>query len=168
MESHPKAGMAGPRLIQPDGKRQDSAFSFPSFFIPFYRRTFLKKTPWGRRALSVFLCEDQRSDNSPRIVDWIQGSCMLVRRKGVEDVGYMDERFFMYFEDTDWCRRFHQKGWEVWYVPQAVMVHYYGRWSAERKGIAAFFQKATWIHVFSWLYYFIKWRRKAEPVQGRG
>ena len=60
-----------------------------------------------------------------REVDWIIGACMIVRREAVAEVGLMDERFFLYFEDTDWCYRMKQHGKQVWYVPQSEMVHLY-------------------------------------------
>jgi hypothetical protein len=57
-------------------------------------------------------------------VDWVSGACMVVRRKALDDVGLMDERFFMYWEDADWCRRMWHSGWKVVYFPQATVVHY--------------------------------------------
>jgi len=59
-------------------------------------------------------------------VDWVSGACMVVRKKAIEDVGLMDERFFMYWEDVDWCKRMWYSGWKVVYFPQATIVHYVG------------------------------------------
>ena len=53
-------------------------------------------------------------------VDWVSGSCMLVRRQAIEAVGLLDEQFFMYWEDADWCRRMGQKGWKVMYAPNGI------------------------------------------------
>lgn len=162
MVEHPRAGVVGPQLLKPDGSMQYSAFSFPTLMTPIYRRTVLGRLSRGRRALSRFLRSDTLTAQSA-LVDWIQGSCMMVRAAAVLDVGKMDERFFMYFEDTDWCRRFVEKGWEVWYVPDAVAVHYFNRSSAEYEGAGALFNRATWIHVRAWIKYAWKWRRQGIP-----
>ena len=68
-----------------------------------------------------------------RPVDWVIGACMMVRRSAAESVGGMDERFFLYFEDVDWCYRMSRQGWKVWYLPQAEMVHEHRRASAKPK-----------------------------------
>lgn len=159
MDQNPRAGLIGPKLVQPDGTRQYSAFAFPSFWTPMFRRTVFKNLPAGKQVLRVFLLKDKDTAHNCK-VDWLQGSCLLARREALNKVGLMDEQFFMYFEDTDWCRRFQEAGWEVWYVPQAVMTHYFNRWSAEYGGIIALFSRATWIHIRSWLYYFYKWNWK--------
>ena len=59
-------------------------------------------------------------------VDWVSGACMVVRKKAIDDVGFMDERFFMYWEDVDWCKCMWHSGWKVVYFPQASIVHYVG------------------------------------------
>jgi len=64
-------------------------------------------------------------------VDWVSGACMVVRRKAVDDIGLMDERFFLYWEDADWCKRMWKKGWKVVYFPQGSVVHYVGGSSTE-------------------------------------
>jgi len=65
--------------------------------------------------------------DAPRSVDWVSGACMLVRRKAFEDAGLMDEKFFMYWEDADWCKRMIQKDWKVIYYPGASIVHFTGK-----------------------------------------
>jgi lipopolysaccharide/colanic/teichoic acid biosynthesis glycosyltransferase len=87
-----------------------------------------------------------------RAVDWLIGACMIVRREAVGEVGLMDERFFLYFEDTDWCYRMQQHGRQVWYVPGSVMVHTYERSSAK-----SVLSKPFLLHILSLLRYYEKW-----------
>ncbi len=88
---------------------------------------------------------------STRPVDWCLGASLLARRRAVEDVGMMDERFFLYFEDVDWCYRMQARGWKVLYHPAAVMTHRYRRESARRPG------KGFLIHIASTFRYYEKW-----------
>lgn len=156
LQEHPKVGLVAPKLVQPNGIFQPSCFTLPRFLTPMYRRTFFQKTAIGKREVDRYLMRD-KNITTPQRVEWVQGSCMLVKKEAVEKVGLMDERFFMYFEDIDWCRRFNSKGFEVWYYPEATMIHYFNRWSAEQEGIAGLSNRATWIHIHSWLNYFRKW-----------
>ena len=66
-------------------------------------------------------------------VDWVSGACMIVRREAAADVGLLDERFFMYWEDADWCRRIKSAGWQVVYFPAATIVHAAGKSSDKRR-----------------------------------
>jgi len=109
LEEHQKSGMVGPQLLDFSNKIQISCFANPTFAALLSRRTFFKKTKWGKRALDEFTINDW-DRNSEREVDWIQGSAMMVREKIIDKVGLWDERFFMYFEDADWCRRSWQNG----------------------------------------------------------
>lgn len=92
-----------------------------------------------------------------RPVPWVIGTGMILRGKALKQVGLMDERFFMYFEDVDLCRRFWENDWEVYYLAHIEIVHYYGRDSAKHTGFISIFNKLTRIHVISWLKYFIKY-----------
>lgn len=157
METHPACGLAGPRLVNPDGSLQYSAYRFPSFWLPIFRRTILGNIP----ALSNWLKNYQMMDwdhRESRSVDWLLGACLILRRRALEDVGLMDERYFLYVEDTDWCRRFWLKKWEVWYVAEVELVHFHERLSAQKPFITAIFSRITWIHIVSWFKYFRKWR----------
>ena len=86
------------------------------------------------------------------------GSAMLVSRSAVEKVGIMDERFFMYMEDVDWCRRFWENGFKVIYYPLSIMNHYHGNGS-DKGGFfySIFFNRLTWIHISSAIKYFLKY-----------
>lgn len=156
MEEHLSAGLASPRLLSPDGSLQYFCYRFPNPQVLLYRRTPLGNWAFARRQIARYLMADwNHGDNRP--VDWVQGSCMIVRRKAIDQAGLMDERFFLYLEDTDWCRRFWQAGWEVWYVADIEIVHYHSRASANEKFYQTVFNKMSWIHLASTWKYFRKW-----------
>lgn len=156
-EEHPNAAVVAGQLLNPNGSVQDSCFRFYTPFTILARRTPLGLLPAGRRHLNaVFLREYDHA--SPKAVDWVLGACMLVRRSAIRVVGSMDPRFFLYFEDMDWCRRFWGAGFEVWVVPRARFAHYYKRESAQEAGFGALFQSITRIHIASGFKYFWKYR----------
>ncbi len=155
MDSHPKVGIASPKLVNPDGSVQSSAYTFPLFWMPIFRRTPLGYWPRAQKSLTRYLMLDwDHQDNRP--VDWLLGACLIIRREALIQVGWLDERYFLYVEDTDWCRRFWQKDWQVYYVAEVAMVHYHQRQSAGAS-FWGLFNKITWIHITSWLKYFKKW-----------
>jgi len=159
MVSHSKCGLASGQLINPNGSIQESAFRFYTPMTILYRRTFLGRLPWAKRHLDkIFMREsDFEKEQS---VDWILGACMCVRRSALDRVGLMDERFFLYFEDMDWCRRFWEAGFEVWYVASAKFAHYHKRESAQDQGVLAFFNPIARIHIASGIKYFLKYKGK--------
>jgi GT2 family glycosyltransferase len=113
LRDHPRIGMVGVRLLNQDGTVQAESGTFPTFWEDV--RTSLGFDQLGRRRSTV--------SKLPGAVDWVQGACMFVRTEAVGAVGGLDERFFMYSEEVDWCRRFWLAGWEVWYLPDADVVH---------------------------------------------
>ena len=157
METHPEVGLAGPKLLNPDRSVQMSAMRFPSFFIPLYRRTFVGLLPFARKERDAYLMNDWDHKEN-REVDWVLGGCMIVRREALAKVGLLDERFFLYFDDVDWCRRFWQNGYKVYYIAEAEMVHYHMRESAENPGLRGLLSYPTRAHIKSWFKYFFKWR----------
>jgi GT2 family glycosyltransferase len=162
MEANSRVGLAGPKLLNPDGKVQMSAMTFPSFWTPLYRRTFLGKLPFARKAMREYLMSDwDHGENRP--VDWVLGGCMIVRKEALDKVGLLDERFFLYFDDIDWCRRFWQAGWQVYYIAEAEMVHYHRRESAENPGLRGLFSYPKRTHIVSWVKYFLKYLNKSLP-----
>ncbi len=163
LDTHPDEGAVAPKLLNPDGTIQMSCLLFPTPFIPILRRTPLGKLTFARQILRNYLMLDW-DHSSTRPVEWVLGSCMMVRKEAVDAVGPMDERFFMYFEDVDWCRRFWQAGWKVVYLADATMVHYHQRMSAESPGLNGVFQKLTRIHIQSGLKYFRKYLNQPLPL----
>jgi|TARA_Y100000031_G_scaffold156411_1_gene210852 hypothetical protein len=157
IKSDPEIGIVGPQLLGFDNSVQNSCFKFPSFITIFVRRTFLGRLKWGKKKLDQFLIKIN-DFLSPKLVDWLQGSAMLVSKKAIDKVGLWDERFFMYLEDTDWCRRFWQNDYQVVYLSSVQMYHYYSRTSKRLGGFLDIFNKYAWIHFFSAFKYFWKWR----------
>jgi N-acetylglucosaminyl-diphospho-decaprenol L-rhamnosyltransferase len=132
LAAHPEAGIVGPKLLKPDGGMHLACRrSFPTPPVAFYRvsglsRLFPRSHVFGRYNLT-YLDPDQ-----PMEVDSVCGACMLVRRAVIENVGLLDERFFMYGEDLDWCLRAHHAGWTVRYEPSVVVRHQHGAASSQR------------------------------------
>lgn len=178
MDQNPDVGMAGGKLISPNGELQYSCYRFYRFMTILYRRTFLGKSVRGRKETYRFLMKDFDHE-SARDVDWLMGACLIVRAKAVGEVdawklpemankfaGGMDERFFLYFEDVDWCRRIWEAGWRVTYVPQAVFSHFHQR-SSERGAILGIItNRTTREHIKSAIKYFWKYRGKKLPHKG--
>ena len=167
MEENPQAGLAGAKLLNEDGSLQHSCRSFYTFWTILLRRTPLGKLFPKSRAIRHHLMLDFDHAASRR-VDWVLGACMLVRRRAVDEVGPMDPRFFLYFEDVDWCYRMNTRGWEVWYVPEAEMTHVHKRASARNP-----FSRSLLAHVTSFVHYTEKWnpaayllKRYRNPVKG--
>ncbi len=157
MDTNKEVGVMGPKLIHPDGSLDASCYRFPTMMIPVYRRTPLGSLPVGRRAIAEYLMEDYDHEIT-RDVDWLLGAVLIVRREALEKVGPLDERFFLYFEDTDWCRRFSEAGHRVVYHPVAKMVHYHERLSAQGPWFLSILRPSTRIHIASCVKYFSKWK----------
>jgi GT2 family glycosyltransferase len=126
MQAHPRTGIAVPRILNSDGSLEFSVRAYPdSFTFLFNRYSLLTRlwpgNPWSRRYLLL-----DWDHASPRSVDWASGAAMLARRTAIDAIGPMDEAFFMFNEDVDWCRRMNQGGWSVDYVPAATVVHHIG------------------------------------------
>jgi len=158
IQDHPTAGIVAPKLLGFNSLSQYSAFRFPDWGAFLARRTFLGNLNWGKKKIDRFLIKDKKL-SSPEEVDWVQGSAMLTTKEAIEKVGLIDERFFMYLEDADWCRRFWQNGYQVIYLPNSQMYHYYYRISKKWSGLLDIaFNKYTRIHIVSAFKYFWKWR----------
>ena len=126
MRGHERCGIAAPRILNTDGSLEYSVRAYPdAFTFLFNRYSLLTRlwpgNPWSRRYLLL-----DWDHASPRRVDWVSGAAMLVRRAAIAAVGAMDEAFFMFNEDVDWCRRMNLAGWSVDYVPDAVVMHHIG------------------------------------------
>jgi len=151
MERTPDAGIVGPKLVFHDGSVQLSCRRFYTFTVLVMRRTPLGKIFRNAGAVRDHLMLDFDHE-STRQVDWLIGAAMLVRRQAVESVGLMDERFFLYFEDVDWCYRMAHKGLKVYYVADSVVEHGYQRESAQ-----AVINRSFVAHLVSLFRYYEKW-----------
>lgn len=154
---HPSAGIVGPMLLNFNGSRQPSCFKFYTPATIIYRRTLLGKTFFGKKSLQDFIIKTQ-DDHPENITGWLMGSALMIRSDNLERIGLMDERYFMYFEDVDWCRRFYEAGLKVVYFPESKMFHYHGKQSATKNIISVFSNRITLVHLLSGFKYFVKFR----------
>jgi len=123
LERHPEWGAAGARLEYPDGSLQRTGNRFPTFrFLLHEVLGFNARVPHNAVHQHNMYAEWDRT--SEREVDALSGACLMVRRRVLEHVGFLDERFVMYQEEIDWCKRLAAQGWRVGYVPQARVMHY--------------------------------------------
>ena len=127
IENNPDIGIVGPKVLNTDGSLQGSARAFLKPWMAFFGRNSLLTKWFPNNRISRGSILSTGSDGAtPMFVDWVSGACMLVRRKAIDDVGLLDEQFFMYWEDADWCKRMWEKGWKVVYFPKASIVHHVG------------------------------------------
>jgi N-acetylglucosaminyl-diphospho-decaprenol L-rhamnosyltransferase len=124
-DAHSDVGVVGPQLLNPDGSVQSSRRRFPTLMTGLFESTWLQPLA-PRNVLRRYYVLDQ-PDDAIQEVDWLFGACFLVRREVIQQVGALDEDFFMYSEEMDWCRRIRQAGWKVVYLPQAQVIHYGGK-----------------------------------------
>lgn len=123
MDKHPEVGIAGSRLEDPDGTPQHSAFRFHSVF---------SELDYGLRLgvvsklLAKWWVAPPVSDQNCQ-TDWVAGASMIVRREVFEAAGLMDEDYFMYYEEMDFCLQANKAGWSCWYVPESRVVHLVGQ-----------------------------------------
>jgi N-acetylglucosaminyl-diphospho-decaprenol L-rhamnosyltransferase len=127
MRENPAVAVTGAMVREPDGSLQASARQFPKFMTGLAGRTGFLTRWWPDNPWTAANLVQPAPANEPAPVDWVAGSCMMVRREAFDAVGGFDERFFMYWEDADLCFRLRQKGWTTFYVPSATVVHLTGR-----------------------------------------
>jgi GT2 family glycosyltransferase len=124
-DAHPRAAVLGPRLRFPDGSLQRSVRGFPTPWRIATEYLFLRKLAPRSQALNAFYAGGFDHARE-RQADFVMGAAMLVRRAAIDEVGPLDEDFFLFSEETDWCYRFAQRGWDVLFTPQAEVVHVSG------------------------------------------
>jgi GT2 family glycosyltransferase len=126
MDAHPDVGITGVQLLNADGSKQNSIANFPSLVTELLNKSLLrwlfpKKFP-GKES----------SYSGPVEVESVIGACMMVRRDAIKQVGLLDEDYFLFLEETDWCYRMKRKGWKIYHAPQAEVYHFQGK-SAEKE-----------------------------------
>jgi hypothetical protein len=123
MEAEPAAGIGGPKLLNADGSLQYSCRRFPTFTAGLFRNSFFG--PRTRKVRDYLMTDFDHA--SVAEVDWVSGAALCIRRAALERIGLLDERYFMYCEDVDWCYTAARAGWKVKYFPDAVITHIIGR-----------------------------------------
>ncbi len=129
LEQHLDVGGLGAQLLNPNGTIQSSRRRFPNFLTAIFESTWLENiAPESitRNYFALDLADDIESD-----VDWVTGACLMVPKRVIDHVGLLDEGFFMYSEELDWCRRIKDAGWRVVYFPQARIMHHVGKSSEQ-------------------------------------
>jgi GT2 family glycosyltransferase len=126
MSVHPMVGATGAQLLNPDGSRQNSIANFPTLATELLNKSLLrwlfpKKFPGKGKEYP-----------EPIEVDSVIGACLMVSRKAIEEIGFLDENYFLFLEETDWCYRMKKAGWKVYHIPEAEVIHFQGK-SAEVK-----------------------------------
>ena len=119
MDSHPRAGIAGSRMLWPDGEIRASPFRFFGIASEFDRGLHLGivsklLSPWSAVA---------PAPEDPAVVEWVSGASMILRRTMLEEIGLLDEGLYTYFDDLDICLRARRSGWQTWYVPASKVIH---------------------------------------------
>jgi len=128
-ETTPRAGIVGAHLLNPDGTFQASYTDFPTLWQEFLILSTIGRRLHGRWYPSHAAEEAKGAQRG----DYVEGACLLVRRAALAEVGGLDEGYFMYAEEVDWCKRMAGAGWEVWYAPAAKVIHIGGASSTNRK-----------------------------------
>lgn len=126
MDGHPRAGACGASLFYPDGSRQHSAFHFPTL-AQIYIDLFPVNWRMRESGLNGRYSFRRYDLGEPFRIDHPLGAALMVRPAAVEQVGLLDEDFFIYAEEVDWCMRLSRAGWEVWCVPRARIIHHEAR-----------------------------------------
>ncbi len=124
LDKHPEVGVLGPQLLYSDGSIQSSRRRFPQLATAYFQGTPLSWR-WfpNNRFVRMYHMAD-RPDDEIQPVDWLAGAALMIRRQTWQEVGPLDEQFFMYFEELDWCHRCRDAGWEIYYLPTARFIHH--------------------------------------------
>ncbi len=160
LSQNPQIAVLGPRIVDEQGCIQESV------------RSFITPLDFGRRIVVRFLGVHSdrgrtlKGGDHARPVDWVSGASMLIRRSAIDCAGMMDERYFMYVEDMDWCRSFRSRGYEVVYWPHLTVIHSAAR--ASSAALSAWWpSRLMWVHFSSYVKYLLKaafgaWNHNSE------
>lgn len=151
LEANPRVGMACGQLLNPDGSRQNSIANFPSLLALISNESLL-------RAIFPRRFPSKRQDHTDPIeVDSCIGACIMVRKEAIDQVGFLDERYFFFMEETDWAYRMKQAGWKIRFVPSARIYHAQGKSVANRADGRILFYRSRYA-------FFKKWQPGAYPL----
>ncbi len=158
LKNNNTVALVGPKLLNPDRTLQYSGARFPKIYLPLLRRTAIGN--FFPNYLDKYFLKHENYDKV-KTVDWLLGACFIVRRDEMflETNKLFDERYFMYFEDVDLCRRIKEKSKLTAYLPTAIAIHDHLRSSARLSWYLAIFKdKLARQHILSWWRYFSKWK----------
>jgi N-acetylglucosaminyl-diphospho-decaprenol L-rhamnosyltransferase len=155
LELREEYAAVGCRMVYPNGRPQLSARPFPTV-TTFLKRALLTNN-LVNRLYRPYEFDEQWSlapddSSAVKVVDYIIGGCMMIRRSAYTAIGPLDEKYFLYYEDTDWCYRAHLKGWKIGYLPRPSIIHDYKRSSSK----VSFTNPLTWVHLTSACRFFWK------------
>jgi hypothetical protein len=151
METHPQTALACGQLLNEDGSKQNSIANFPSLLTLLSNETVLRTLLPGR------FPSKRREYTAPIEIESCIGACMMARKKAMEEVGFLDERFFFFFEETDWAFRMKRAGWQVYFVPQARIFHRQGQSVGHGANSRKIFYRSRYL-------YFRKWHSRGFPL----
>jgi GT2 family glycosyltransferase len=157
MDKHPRAAIAAPRLSRPDGTPEPNCRRFPTPGILAARALRIDKL-WKSSNMQQYLMSKGEHSLATQ-VDWVTGAVLMARRSAVETVGLLDERYFLYWEDLDWCYRMRRGGWGVYHLPEARAVH-----AARREGVRRPLGRAQRAQIFGAIKFFREFGWNAGKV----
>jgi N-acetylglucosaminyl-diphospho-decaprenol L-rhamnosyltransferase len=143
LDAHPRVGIVGGRVLNQDGSFQWSYADLPSLRSELLLATGLAARVWSRH----FPSHPPQRSQQVRDVGWLLGACLMLRRNAIVEVGVLDEGFFMYSEETDWCCRMHKAGWVVRYLPVSTVLHHSGGSASKEPGL-----QRTQVYASKWRY----------------
>ena len=149
LDHHPRTGGVGPQILSPEGRIQPSCRRFPTLGTVFWETTGLDRAFPRHPFLGRYLLGDW-DHQTLRRVDQPMGACLMVRRAALDQVGPFDERFFLFFEEVDLCHRLKSAGWDIYFVPQAQIIHYGGQSTRQN------YRRTAWLFHSSRYKYFRK------------
>ncbi len=151
MENRPNVGMACGQLLNPDGSKQNSMANFPSLLSLLCNETILRIFIPGK------FPSKRREYQAPIEIESCIGACMMVRKEAMDEIGFLDEKYFFFFEETDWAYRMKEAGWKVYFVPEAHIYHAQGKSVGGSAEARIMFYRSRYI-------FFRKWRPRAYGV----
>jgi len=156
IEKHEEVGILAPKLVYHDGTIQPSCRRDFKFLDLFIKRTFLKKIPPFKKRYQRYVMADYNKNNEQE-VDLVTGAFMMIPRFLFEKICGFDERYFLFMEDFDLCKKVRAAGYKIIYYPLARATHYHKRLS-EGSAFGLAFKKISWLHLNSAIKYFWKWK----------
>lgn len=145
MEANPEAGMACGQLLNLDGSKQNSIANFPTISTLFFNETVL------RSLLPKKYPSKRREYPSPLKVDSCIGACLIARKDAINNIGFFDERYFFFFEETDWAYRMKLGGWSIYFVPKAKIFHAQGKTVGNTLNSRIMFYRSRYLFFKKWM-----------------